>query len=142
MRDHVRPTDGGFTDGIYRVVGTSDDEVTLLRVGDADGRRINTGIVATVSREELEAFEPAPNPDGNRPLGSVVASKLELIYWSPRAMGQQLIAHPIPAVVAGTLLLGGYVGERLVSLPPTVSSALIVVGALALVYIGSGRLKR
>jgi hypothetical protein len=42
--DHLRPTAperAGVNPGVYRVVGT--DPVTLLRVGDADGRRVTTG---------------------------------------------------------------------------------------------------
>ena len=67
--DHVRPWDAPYEDGIYRVVGTADGSVTLLRVGDADGRRLNTGTIVTVEAAQLEGFEPAENPDGNRGLG-------------------------------------------------------------------------
>ncbi|WP_226005891.1 hypothetical protein [Natrinema salinisoli] len=65
MRDHCRPIAGDYPDGIYRVVGTGEDTVTLFRVGDAEGRRVNTGEIVTVRDREFEAFEPAENPDGN-----------------------------------------------------------------------------
>ncbi|WP_254523410.1 hypothetical protein [Natrinema caseinilyticum] len=70
IRDHVRPIEADRPDGIYRVVGTSREAVTLLRVGDADGRRVSTGEIVTVSADDLEGFDRAENPDGNRPLTS------------------------------------------------------------------------
>ncbi|QLK25614.1 hypothetical protein HYG81_16250 [Natrinema zhouii] len=142
IRDHVRPTDGDYPDGIYRVVGTSEGAVTLLRVGDADGRRVNTGEIVTVSVGDLEAFEPAENPDGNRPFGATVASQLEMGYWSLRVFGQQLAAHPFPTAIAGLLVLAGVAGERITLLPEPALTALILAGSLGLAYIGSGRLQR
>ncbi|QIB72785.1 hypothetical protein G3I44_01970 [Halogeometricum borinquense] len=41
--DHYRADDAAVSDGVYRVVGTDDETVTLLRVADADGRRSNVG---------------------------------------------------------------------------------------------------
>ncbi|MEZ3114508.1 hypothetical protein RYH80_01025 [Halobaculum sp. MBLA0147] len=52
--------------GVYRVVGRSDDAVTLLAVGDADGVRVHSGQIHRVSRERLRDFERvrAPEPPG------------------------------------------------------------------------------
>ncbi len=72
--DHYRPVDADYPEGVYRVVGTAgngggDDTVRLLEVSDADGRRVNTGRVLAVPREDLGGFEPAENPDaGFRPM--------------------------------------------------------------------------
>ena len=140
MRDHVRPTTGDYPDGIYRVVGTSDESTTLLRVGDADGRRVTTGEIVRVADGDLEAFEPAANPDGNRPLGDVAASGLEMVYWRLRAFGQQLAARPLPAAVAGALFLNGFAGEGVVPLPEVALTVSVVAGSLGLALIGSGRL--
>ncbi|QCS43374.1 hypothetical protein [Natrinema versiforme] len=141
MHDHLRPTDSDYPDGIYRVVGTSGKTATLLRVGDPDGRRVNTGELERVAEAELEVFEPAANPDGNRPFGAAVASRLEMGYWSLRAFGQQLVARPLPAAVAGLLVVVGVVGEQIDTFPEPALSALILVGALGLAVIGSGRLR-
>lgn len=134
--DHVRPTDAVYPDGVYRVVGTSDEAATLLRVADADGRRTNTGEIIAVGSDELDGFDPAENPDGNRPLGSAVASTLETLYWSGRAFGRELAAHPLPTAGAAALVLVGYVGP----LPDVALGASVLVGILGLAYIGSGRL--
>ncbi|SEQ46989.1 hypothetical protein [Natrinema salaciae] len=142
LRDHVRPTDSDYPSGIYRVVGTSDETVTLLRVGNADGRRVTTGEIVRVGRDELEGFEPAENPDGTRPLAAVVASKLEMAYWAVRVFGRQLAAQPLPSAVAVAVLATGYFGDRLVSLPDVVPGVLILVGSLGLAYVGSGRLQQ
>ncbi|WP_435552274.1 hypothetical protein [Natrinema sp. CGMCC1.2065] len=141
IRDHVRPTDGDYPGGIYRVVGTG-DAGTLLRVGDADGRRVNTGEIVTVEDSDLEAFEPAENPDGNRPLGATVASSLEMVYWRLRAFEQQLVAHPIPATLVAALVAVGYVGDSIGPLPESVASVVLLVGAVGLAFVGGGYLDR
>lgn len=138
--DHFRLTDLDRPDGVYRVVGTDDETVTLLRVADADGRRVNTGEVVTVRSDELAERPIVENPDGNRPLGEKVTSNLAVAYWSFRAFVQQLAVHPIPAAIAIALVAIGVVGEEFVQLPSAALSALILVGSLGLAYIGSGRL--
>ncbi|MFC6769633.1 hypothetical protein [Natrinema soli] len=140
VRDHVRPTDDDYPDGIYRVVGTNEGAVTLLRVGDADGRRVNTGEIVTVSDDDLEGFAPAENPDGNRPLGATVASNVKMGYWSLRAFGQQLVARPLPVAVAVVLVLVGFVGEGVAPVPEVVLTVAVIAGSLGLAFIGSGRL--
>lgn len=65
--DHVTPVDG---EGIYRVVGTSAETVTLLLVTNGRGRRLATGHAVSVPRSVVASrYEPAPNPDaGIRPV--------------------------------------------------------------------------
>lgn len=142
VRDHLRATDGDYPPGIYRVVGTSEETVTLLRVGDADGRRITTGEVVTVDDAALEAFEPADDPDGNRPLKAAVTSELKMVYWRIRVFVEQLIAHPVPATVAATLVAVGYVGDTFGPVSDAVASVLLFVGVVGLAYVGSGSLDR
>lgn len=138
--DHVRPSGTDHPNGIYRVVGTSDGTVTLLRVSDADGRRRHTGELVTVSRDAFAAFEPAENPDGNRPLGVAVGSQLRMSYWIVRAFVGQLTAHPLPTVAAVALVAFGVAGGRVASLPELAVDLSVIVGCLALAYVGSGRL--
>lgn len=66
LSDHVRPTDDDGLDGVYRVVGRSEERVTLLRVADATGTRRHTGELVTVSRTDLDGFviADAPNASG------------------------------------------------------------------------------
>lgn len=65
LYEHYRPTGGTTAPGVYRVVGTGED-VTLLRVTDAEGSRIHSGRVDTVSRRRLESeFTRAEDPDGS-----------------------------------------------------------------------------
>jgi len=63
--DHFETNAGASVEpGVYRVVGTVDNEVTLLRVADSSGTRRHTGTVVTVSVATLLAdFEPTENPD-------------------------------------------------------------------------------
>ncbi|MFC6727902.1 hypothetical protein ACFQDG_04520 [Natronoarchaeum mannanilyticum] len=133
-------TDLDHPDGVYRVVGTDDGTVTLLRVADADGQRVNSGEIVTVRSDELAECPEAKNPDGNRPLGEKVTSNLMMTFWSLRAFAQQLVVHPIPSVLAVALVAIGVVGEEFVQLPSAAQSALILGGSLGLAYIGSGRL--
>ena len=139
--DHFSPTDTGYPDGTYRVVGTSGEGVTLLRVADTDGRRINTGEIVTASYDDFDGFDPTENPDGNRPLGSALTSGVEMVYWSVRVFVQQLAAHPLLTVLAFAFISAGYFGEAILPLPEVVLDILTIVGALGLAYIGSGRLR-
>jgi hypothetical protein len=120
--DHLCSTDPDDDDAIYRVVGTAPGSVTLLRVSDGDGRRANTGEVITVSRDALDSFEEAENPDGNRSVGARLASMFGAAYWSLRAGGPLLTLGVVLAVV-GTL---GNVG--LLPLSPLVVNGLIFAG--------------
>ncbi|ADQ68265.1 hypothetical protein C499_14870 [Halogeometricum borinquense DSM 11551] len=138
--DHYRADDAAVSDGVYRVVGTDDETVTLLRVADADRRRSNTGEIVTIHRDRLDGFVSAENPDGNRPVGAAVASQLRMVYWSVRAFVRQLAAHPLPAAVAGAFVLVGALGDHFFQLPEAALSASIIVGSLGLAYVGSGRL--
>ena len=75
--------------GVYRVVGTAADTVTLLCVADANGRRQVTGEVVTVSREQFGIeFESATNPDAGFGLRDVVSPvttmATALVYWLRR----------------------------------------------------------
>ena len=139
--DHLSPTNIDYPDGIYRVVGISGEGITLLRVADADGRRVNTGEIITVSYDDLDGFDPTENPDGNRPLGSALTSGVEMVYWSLRVFVQQLAAHPLLTVLAFAFISAGYFGEAILPLPEVVPDILTIVGALGLAYIGSGRLR-
>jgi hypothetical protein len=61
--DHYRADpDGPLDPGVYRVVGRDDGAVTLLRVAE-DGRRVHSGAVVQLPREDLDALAPAGNPD-------------------------------------------------------------------------------
>jgi len=76
--DHLRPVESSSHEpGIYRVVGTG-EEVTLLEVGTAEGRRVHTGRTVRVPASAVEAeFEPVENPD------SGVLSRVGEIFLSP-----------------------------------------------------------
>lgn len=138
--EHFRPTAADYPDGIYRVVGARDGSVTLLRVGDADGRRVNSGELVTVDSDKFDGFARAENPDGNRPLGTAAASRAKMLYWSVRTFVGQLAAHPIPAAAGVALVAIGLFGDRIAGVPDAALGALILVGSLGLAYVGSGRL--
>lgn len=135
-----RPRDRDLSPGVYRVVGRTGDAVTMLRVADADHTRIHTGEVVHIDRGSLDSFSPAANPDGNYPIGGTVRRKLGMGYWSLRVFLGELRAHPVAALVAFGSLAVGVSGEAALSLPEPVSSLFVVVGALGLAILGSGRI--
>ena len=138
--DHFFASDTDYPEGIYRVVGTGEESVTLLQVGDADDQRVNTGKIITVSYGDLVDFESAENPDGNRSVGAAVRSQLEMIYWSFCVFVQQLAANPLPSLLAIAVILVGNFGEGIVPLPDAAYGVLVIIGALGLAYTGSGHL--
>ena len=137
VSDHVRPTDDVLAAGIYRVVGTTEDTVTLLRVSDGDGRRRHTGEVVTIDAEACQTLTVAENPDDNRSIGEQVRSTANDVLWSFRVFGRSLVAHPFQSVVALALLTFGRWGDGLISLPGIAGRLIAVAGILLLAYVGS-----
>jgi len=139
VSDHLRPAsdDAGLDPGVYRVVGTGEDDLTLLRVGDADGRRVNTGELATVDRVDLGEFEPADNPDGNRPAGETATGFLGDLVWQLRAFVGGLRANPLAATVAIGLIVVGHQGHRVLSVPESWLTAVYFLGVFGVVYLGA-----
>jgi len=140
--DHLRPRDGGNTEspvepGVYRVVGVDAETVALLRVGDADGYRVNTGTVTTVDRDALAAFTPVDNPDGNRPVGEKLRRAAETLVWNLRAFVAGLLAHPVLAVAALALVVVGHQGHRVLSVPESWLTAVYFLGVFGVVYLGA-----
>jgi len=138
--DHLRSTDSEDDDGIYRVVGTRSNSVTLLRVTDGDGRRAHTGEVITVPTDALEAFEPAENPDGNRSIGRRVAGAARNIYWSLRNAVESLVDSPLRTAAGLSLFIGGRFGGAGTGLPESILSLIALGGLLLLVGVATGRL--
>jgi hypothetical protein len=89
-------TESGETvaDAVYRVVGTPDDSVTLLRVGDTEGNRDVTGEILSVSRATYEnEFEETTKPSGRGLLVSLLSRitvqvhlLLKPFYWLRRKL--------------------------------------------------------
>jgi hypothetical protein len=140
VSDHLAPTTADRPAGVYRVVGTAEETVTLLRVGDAEGRRVHTGEVVTVPRSNLSGFESAANPDGNVPATAAIASPVRMAGWSVRAFLGQVQSHPVPAGVALALVAAGWYGGRVPVVPDGVAVVVTLLGSLGLAYVGSGRL--
>lgn len=137
--DHLRSTDPDDA-GIYRVVGTHADSVTLLRVADGDGRRAHTGEVVTVPTDALDTFESAENPDGNSSVTRKLRSLAEGLYFSFRSVLSSLATRPLLTALGLGLYLGGRFGGGRLPLPDLALSTLALVGLMVLVAVGSGRL--
>lgn len=134
--DHVRVTDDAdAAPGVYRVIGTPDDAVTLLRVADTDGQRQHTGDVVSLPCSQWSTLEPVANPDENRSVTAAVRSQLQGLVWQSRVLAETVVERPLPAVPALALIVVGLVGDSFVSIPPLGDAALVVVGAFALVSL-------
>ncbi|KTG11573.1 hypothetical protein AUR64_03490 [Haloprofundus marisrubri] len=140
MYAHYQSTAGNRSDGTYRVVGISDESVTLLRITDADGKRVHTGQTVTVARDSLGDYEVVDNPDETFSFEGTVSSAVEALYWTSRVFAAQLLTHRLLSSIAVALVLIGFLGDEAVPLPDFASSILVLIGTLTLVYIGNGRL--
>lgn len=137
VHDHVRPTAAALPAGVWRVVGTDESAVTLLRVTDAEGRRRSTGDVERVDRDTLATgFEPAGNPDGDGSLRRGLANAGSGLYWNVRSAVVDPTGHAAQGLLAGGVLgLGvgflasGDAGGRLPGF------ALLAVGVLWLAWL-------
>ena len=133
--DHLRVIESELSAGTYRVVGTADDRVTLLRVADADGRRVHTGEVHRVPRTDLDGFEPAGNPDENRSLSAGVAGQLDGLAWQGRLIGRAVVARPVPGVTALVLVAIGLFGDPYLPIPDLFDVLVFLAGAALLVSL-------
>lgn len=137
---HLRPVDreatgAGVPPGVYRVVGTVADHVTLLRVADADGRRAHTGEVHSVPRTALDSFELADDPDENRPLSAVLLSQLDAVVWQFRTLGRTVRDRPVPGSAALAFVILGLFGGSFLPIPDYADTILILVGVLWLLLL-------
>jgi len=138
--DHLRPVDGDYPEGVYRVVGVGDGTVTAVRVADPDGRRRHTGELITVERADMADFEGVEDPPEDRSEGSVGTAFLARTYWTFRAFAHELVVAPVPTAVATLLILAGSL--EAVPVPDEVRGGLIVVGSLSVALVGSGFYRR
>jgi hypothetical protein len=139
--DHFQVRSGDYPTGTYRVVGVREETVTLLKIGDEEGRREHTGDIITLGLDEVEALDRIEEPELDQRTSAAIKSVLEMGYWSLRVFTRELAKHPIPTAIAAVLVLLGYFdGGILPSFSSTVSGLLIMLGSLSLAYIGSGRL--
>jgi len=81
--EHYRPGDTDLPSGVYRVVGTG-DPVALLRVADAEGRRVHAGDLRHVPDDRTDALEPAADPDAGFDPRRFVRGRASGLYWSVR----------------------------------------------------------
>jgi len=136
--DHLEPTTDTHDPGVYRVVGHGDRTVTLLRVGDADGRRVHTGELQTV-RAATDEFEQTAAP--RRPsLAATLVAPVRDTVWELRASLATLRHRPTQTALAAVPLVVAVAGDG--HLPGSVVGGLVVVGGVALAAVGSGRLGR
>jgi hypothetical protein len=117
VSEQYRPTNGAAEDGVYRVVGTDDDSVTLLQVGDEDGRRVHTGDVTAVSRATFdEEFTPAADPESGGRLSRAVAGVgVGFVAVAVLSWADVLVTPAPPGTLAALglgLLLFGRVVDR------------------------------
>ncbi len=137
--DHFRVDEGApLPAGVYRVVGLGDDRVTLLRVGDAAGRRVHTGHVERVPRADVETFErtDSPDPTGPRAALSGVVGGLVL---TARLAPSRAAARPLQTAAGVASLLVAYAGPAVAAgLPGYVLTGAEVLGVLLLAAVLAG----
>jgi hypothetical protein len=139
VSDHIRPVGDTppLDPGVYRVVGTDATAVTLLRVGDAAGRRVTTGRVLTLAEGGPHGFARAETPDGNRGWSAAVADAGSAIAWQGRVFVGGLAARPLASLAAVGLFLAGQAGDRIVAGPDAAFTVVALLGVLALVSLGA-----
>lgn len=127
--DHYRANgEGSLPPGYYRVVGRDGERVTLLHVGDAEGRRRNTGRVESVDRSGLAALDAAGAPKS----GSLAGARgvLEALWLSVRMVPGNLRDRPVQVLLAALILGGAAFGPAYVAAPAVVFEAADLLGAL------------
>ncbi|RNJ26602.1 hypothetical protein [Halosegnis longus] len=138
--DHLATDHRDYRSGVYRVVGVGDRQVTLLVVGDEEGKRLHTGEVVSVPRSALDDFAAVEPPTRRQSLRESIQAGRSIGYWSLRSNARQLRARPTQTAVVALLLGGGLLLDVLNLAPETVTAALVVAGSLLFVFVATGRL--
>ena len=85
--DHYRANgEGSLPPGYYRVVGRNGECVTLLHVGDKEGRRRHTGRVESVDRSDLAVVLL-----GGAALGPAFVAAPPLVFEAADLLGALLL---------------------------------------------------
>ncbi|MEF8842125.1 MAG: hypothetical protein V5A62_10945 [Haloarculaceae archaeon] len=135
--DHYRANgEGPVPSGYYRVVGRDADDVTLLYVGDSEGRRRHTGRVESIDRSALAGLEPAEAPRSGALAGAMGAA--EGLWLSVRAVPGNLRDRPRQTLLALALLAATTFGPAFVTAPPPVFEVANLLGALLLGAAAAG----
>lgn len=129
--DYLRPTAEDERE-IYRVVGTDESRVTVLRVTDADGRRAHTGEVVTIPRTAVDSYEQCDPPDATQSLGDALTTA----YWSVVASARRARERPVVTVVGVVAVGVGSFGDGL--LPDALATGAVVAGCLVVAAVVAG----
>jgi hypothetical protein len=135
--DHYRANgDGPVPTGYYRVVGRDSEGVTLLHVGDGEGRRRHTGRVESVDRSRLDALDDAEAPEAGVRAG--LTGFFERLWLPVRLIPGNLRDRPGQALLGAALLASAVAGPALLDLPSVVFAASNLLGALLLGAAAAG----
>ncbi|MFD1513887.1 hypothetical protein [Halomarina rubra] len=131
--DHVRvPADAEtLPAGVYRVVGSDADRVTLLAVGDETGARVHTGRVERVPLPTFDQFESAESPD---PSGGLTRLRDVLggLALTARLAPRRMAGRPLQTLVGVVLVVVESLGPATVGVSESVLTVAGVFGILAL----------
>lgn len=122
--------------GYYQVVGRDETAVTLLRIGDEEGRRRNTGRIESVDRSALDTLEAAEAPRVDS-LGRTT-DVLEALWLSLRMVPENLRDRPAPALLGVALLVVAAVGPAFLDVPTVALGATNLIGAVLLGFAAAG----
>ena len=135
--DHYRADgDAPVPEGDYRVVGRDADGVTLLHVGDGEGRRRHTGRVESVDRSDLPALETADAPGGGA--RARVGDAVQGLWLSARTVPGNLRERPVRSILAVALLAAAAADPAFLTVPPVAVRVANLLGAVLLWTAATG----
>ena len=138
VSDHVELQDSDHPDGVYRVVGTTDETVTLLQVADADGQRVHSGYTIAVPTATYESLPAAANPDEQGLIAASLRSVPTGTYWTRRAAGRRYAEQPLLTAILVAIPVIVAVGEGVLPVQSGILDGIFAGGISWLVSLGSG----
>ncbi|MFC5971802.1 hypothetical protein ACFPYI_10705 [Halomarina salina] len=130
---------GELSPGVYRVVGTDADRVTLLEVADGSGDRVHTGRVERVPRAALDGFERVDSPDSSG-LFATARNRLRGFALTLRFAPRRLAGRPVQTLLGVALVAADSLGSSVA--PGAPESLLTVAGVCGVLLLTAAAIDR
>lgn len=127
MNDIYKINNSNHESGIYRVVGTSNG-IVLLKIGDLDNNRVNTGHIIKITEQKLQRFDNTSIPDKNT--RQKILSEIDMLPYILSANYHRMKSNKLLNIVSLILLTSGILFDVLGLGHSLISSIMILLGSL------------
>jgi hypothetical protein len=127
MNDIYKINNSNHESGIYCVVGLSNG-IVLLKIGDLNNNRVNTGHIIKITERKLQRFDNTSIPDKN--IRQKILSEIDMLPYILSANYHRMKSNKVLNIVSLILLTSGILFDVLGLGHSLISSIMILLGSL------------